>query len=59
MYHLSEKDTISGFSVSSGSAEALTGGKKIKYHLIAIWPQQIWAKNWEMCPFGRGSWVPI
>ena len=26
----------------------------------AIWPQQIWAKNWGGCaPFGRGSWVPI
>ena len=24
----------------------------------AVWPQQTWAKNWSMCPFGR-SWVPI
>jgi len=24
-----------------------------------IWPQQIWAENWGLCCFGRGSWVPI
>ena len=21
----------------------------------AIWPQQIWAENWGLCPFGRGG----
>jgi len=36
MQHLSEKDVISGFSVSPGSAEALVRwGGKIKYVLIA------------------------
>jgi len=26
----------------------------------AVWPQQLWAKNWGLCPlFGEGSWVPI
>jgi len=25
----------------------------------AIWPQQTWAKNWGLCPFFGGSWVPI
>jgi len=25
----------------------------------AIWPQQIWTENWGMCPWGRGSWVPM
>ena len=27
----------------------------------AIWPQQIWAKNWEggCAPLGEGSWIPI
>jgi len=25
---------------------------------VAIWPQQIWAENWGLCPFGAGSWVP-
>ena len=25
----------------------------------AIWPQQIWAENWGLCPFGGGIWVPI
>jgi len=26
-----------------------------KWHLDppAIWPQQIWAENWGLCPFGR------
>jgi len=21
----------------------------------AIWPQQIWAENWGLCPFGEGE----
>jgi len=25
----------------------------------AIWPQQIWAENWGLCPFGEGELVPI
>jgi len=24
----------------------------------AIWPQQIWAENWGLCPFGEGTSVP-
>jgi len=23
-----------------------------------IWPQQIWAENWELCPFGREAGFP-
>jgi len=25
----------------------------------AVWPQQTWAKNWGLCPYGRGSWLPV
>ena len=28
----------------------------------AVWPQQTWAENWGLCPFGvfeEGSWIPI
>jgi len=40
------KDTISGFPVSSGSAEALVRcGGKIKYVLIAYFLGKIYAKN--------------
>jgi len=24
----------------------------------AIWPQQIWAENWGLCPFGEGELGP-
>jgi len=25
---------------------------------LAIWPQQIWAENWGLCPFGEGELGP-
>jgi len=46
MQHLSEKNAISGFPVSPGSAEALVRcGGKIKYILIAYFLRNIYAKN--------------
>jgi len=46
MQHLSEKNAISGFPVSPGSAEALVRcGGKIKYILIAYFLGNICAKS--------------
>jgi len=46
MQHLSEKDAISGFPVSPGSAEALVRcGGKTKYILTAYFLGNIFAKN--------------
>jgi len=39
------------------SPTSIQSGILIHPAVWTVWPQQTWADNWELCPFGRDSWI--